>query len=1249
VDNESYSVSISSTAGGNYEALNTADTATVTVNDTIDTTTVTLDDVTVSEGAGTATITAHVDNPVTGSDLVITLSNGATVTIPVGASSAASTAFAVQGDDPYVDNESYSVSISSTAGGNYEALNTADTATVTVNDTIDTTTVTLDDVTVSEGAGTATITAHVDNPVTGSDLVITLSNGATVTIPVGASSAASTAFAVQGDDPYVDNESYSVSISSTAGGNYEALNTADTATVTVNDTIDTTTVTLDDVTVSEGAGTATITAHVDNPVTGSDLVITLSNGATVTIPVGASSAASTAFAVQGDDPYVDNESYSVSISSTAGGNYEALNTADTATVTVNDTIDTTTVTLDDVTVSEGAGTATITAHVDNPVTGSDLVITLSNGATVTIPVGASSAASTAFAVQGDDPYVDNESYSVSISSTAGGNYEALNTADTATVTVNDTIDTTTVTLDDVTVSEGAGTATITAHVDNPVTGSDLVITLSNGATVTIPVGASSAASTAFAVQGDDPYVDNESYSVSISSTAGGNYEALNTADTATVTVNDTIDTTTVTLDDVTVSEGAGTATITAHVDNPVTGSDLVITLSNGATVTIPVGASSAASTAFAVQGDDPYVDNESYSVSISSTAGGNYEALNTADTATVTVNDTIDTTTVTLDDVTVSEGAGTATITAHVDNPVTGSDLVITLSNGATVTIPVGASSAASTAFAVQGDDPYVDNESYSVSISSTAGGNYEALNTADTATVTVNDTIDTTTVTLDDVTVSEGAGTATITAHVDNPVTGSDLVITLSNGATVTIPVGASSAASTAFAVQGDDPYVDNESYSVSISSTAGGNYEALNTADTATVTVNDTIDTTTVTLDDVTVSEGAGTATITAHVDNPVTGSDLVITLSNGATVTIPVGASSAASTAFAVQGDDPYVDNESYSVSISSTAGGNYEALNTADTATVTVNDTIDTTTVTLDDVTVSEGAGTATITAHVDNPVTGSDLVITLSNGATVTIPVGASSAASTAFAVQGDDPYVDNESYSVSISSTAGGNYEALNTADTATVTVNDTIDTTTVTLDDVTVSEGAGTATITAHVDNPVTGSDLVITLSNGATVTIPVGASSAASTAFAVQGDDPYVDNESYSVSISSTAGGNYEALNTADTATVTVNDTIDTTTVTLDDVTVSEGAGTATITAHVDNPVTGSDLVITLSNGATVTIPVGASSAASTAFAVQGDDPYVDNESYSVSISSTAGGNYEALNTADTATVTVNDTIDT
>src|SRR4029079_2609953 len=130
------------------------------------------------------------------------------------------------------------------------------------------------------------------------------------------------------------------------------------------------------------------------------------------------------------------------------------------------------------------------------------------------------------------------------------------------------------------------------------------------------------------------------------------------------------------------------------------------------------------------------------------------------------------------------------------------------------------------------------------------------------------------------------------------------------------------------------------------------------------------------------------------------------LVISLDNGATITIAVGDSSGTSTAFAVQGEDPYVDAESYTVAISGAVGGNFEALDTSDTALVTVNDTIDPTTITLADVTVDEGTGTATISASLDNAVTGSDLVISLDNGATITIAVGDSSGTSTAFAVQG---------------------------------------------------------------------------------------------------------------------------------------------------------------------------------------------------------------------------------------------------
>ncbi|MBV1790124.1 retention module-containing protein, partial [Marinobacterium sp. D7] len=234
---------------------------------------ITLGDLIVEEGSGTASISATIDVAVTDSPLVITLSNGATITIPVGATSGESTPFEIQGDDPYLDGDAFDVSISGTSGGAFSSIDTTDTATVTVNDTVDTTTITLGDVSVDEGSEGATITATVNNPVTGSPLVITLDNGATITIPVGESSGESTPFEIQGDDVYVDGESYTVAISSTDGGNYEALDSSDTATVEINDTIDTVTVKvfavvgeelLDASDVAEGA-TATYVAHAVDP------------------------------------------------------------------------------------------------------------------------------------------------------------------------------------------------------------------------------------------------------------------------------------------------------------------------------------------------------------------------------------------------------------------------------------------------------------------------------------------------------------------------------------------------------------------------------------------------------------------------------------------------------------------------------------------------------------------------------------------------------------------------------------------------------------------------------------------------------------------------------------------------------------------------------------------------------------------------------------------------------------------------
>ncbi|RBP56838.1 hypothetical protein DES54_1931, partial [Brenneria salicis ATCC 15712 = DSM 30166] len=334
----------------------------------------------------------------------------------------------------------------------------------------------------------------------------------------------------------------------------------------------------------------------------------------------------------------------------------------------------------------------------------------------------------------------------------------------------------------------------------------------------------------------------------------------------------------------------------------------------------------------------------------------------------------------------------------------------------------------------MQGDDVYQDGESYAVSVVDTGEHNFEQLDSSDTATVTVTDTVDTTTLTLGDVTVAEGSGTATIGATLSQP-TDREFTVTLSNGATITFAANSATATSTAFAVQGDDVYQDGESYAVSVVDAGEHNFEQLDSSDTATVTVTDTVDTTTLTLGDVTVAEGSGTATIGATLSQP-TDREFTVTLSNGATITFAANSAVGTSTAFAVQGDDVYQDGESYTVSVVDAGEHNFEQLDSSDTATVTVTDTVDTTTLTLGDVTVAEGSGTATIGATLSQP-TDREFTVTLSNGATITFAANSAVGTSTAFAVQGDDVYQDGESYAVSVVDTGEHNFEQLDSSNTA--------------------------------------------------------------------------------------------------------------------------------------------------------------------------------------------------------------------
>ncbi|PWC09241.1 hypothetical protein B4923_20565, partial [Brenneria roseae subsp. americana] len=1235
---EALTIGIKETAGGNFEALDTTSTTTTTVVDNSDATTLTLGDITVAEGSGTATIGATLSQP-TDREFTVTLSNGATITFAANSAVGTSTAFAVQNDDVYQDGESYTVSVTDSGAHNFEQLDSSDTATVTVTDTVDTTTLTLGDITAAEGSGTATIGATLSQP-TDREFTVTLSNGATITFAANSATGTSTTFAVQGDDIYQDGESYTVSVVNAGEHNFEQLDVSDTASVTVTDTVDTTAITLSsDNQVIEG-GAFTVTATVGAPVTGSPLVITLSNDQTITIPVGESTG-TVQIASRADDSYQQGEeALTIGIKETVGGNYEALDTSSTTTTTVVDNSDTTTLTLGDITVAEGSGTATIGATLSQP-TDREFTVTLSNGATITFAANSATATSTAFAVQGDDVYQDGESYTVSVTDSGAHNFEQLDSSDTATVTVTDTVDTTTLTLGDITVAEGSGTATIGATLSQP-TDREFTVTLSNGATITFAANSTVGTSTAFAVQNDDVYQDGESYTVSVVNAGEHNFEQLDSSDTATVTVTDTVDTTAITLSsDNQVIEG-GAFTVIATVGSPVTGSPLIITLSNDQTITILVGESTG-TVQIASRADDSYQQGEeALTIGIKETAGGNFEALDTSSTTTTTVVDNSDATTLTLGDVTVAEGSGTATIGATLSQP-TDREFTVTLSNGATITFAANSAVGTSTAFTVQSDDVYQDGESYTVSVVNAGEHNFEQLDVSDTATVTITDTVDTTTLTLGDVTVAEGSGTATIGATLSQP-TDREFTVTLSNGATIAFAANSATATSTAFAVQGDDVYQDGESYTVSVTDSGAHNFEQLDSSDTATVTVTDTVDTTAITLSsDNQVTEG-GAFTVTATVGAPVTGSPLVITLSNDQTITIPVGESTG-SIQIETRGDDSYQQGEeALTIGIKETVGGNFEALDTTSTTTTTVVDNSDTTTLTLGDITVAEGSGTATIGATLSQP-TDREFTVTLSNGATITFAANSAVGTSTAFTVQSDDVYQDGESYTVSVVNAGEHNFEQLDVSDTATVTVTDTVDTTAITLSsDNQITEG-NVFTVTATVGAPVTDSPLVITLSNDQTITIPVGESSG-SVQIASRADDRYRQgDESITVGNKETSGGNYEALDTTSTTTTTVVDDNDATKITLEGPDIVTEGDDITITARVELPPQGTDLTITLTNGQTITIPVGQTEG-STTYPARSDDVLVQGDiSQSVGIEGSSGGNYENLVHGDPTITTVLD----
>ncbi|MBS4087702.1 immunoglobulin-like domain-containing protein, partial [Pseudomonas rustica] len=1230
--------SITKTTGGNFENLVVDKTPAVTdVTDTIDNSTVSLTATAATVEGGVVVYTASVTAPVTGAPVVVTLSNGQTITIPVGASSG-SVNFTAP-NDTLAGGNTLSVKIDGTSGGNYENLVADKTPAVTsVTDTVDTTNLSLSATgTVAEG-GSIVYTATLTNPA-GTPVTVNLSNGSTITIEAGKTTGSVTV-AAPADDVYKDAGKVEVTIKDATGGNFENLVPSTTPAVTdVTDTIDTSTVKLTaDTTVAEG-GTVTYTATVGAPVTGSPVVVNLANGQSITIEVGKTTGTVTFTAP--NDALTGQAPLTNSITGVTGGNYENLVADKTPiTTTVTDTTDTTNLSLSATgSVVEGGSiiyTATLTNAAGSPVT-----VTLSNGSTITIEAGKTTGTVTV-AAPADDVYKDAGKVEVTIKDATGGNFENLVPSTTPAVTeVTDTIDTSTVKLTATESASEGGTITYTATVGAPVTGSPVVVTLANGQNITIEVGKTTGTVTTTAP--NDALNGHTPLTNAITDVTGGNYENL-VADKTPVstTVTDTVDTTDLTLSATgTVAEG-GSIVYTATLTNPA-GTPVTVTLSNGSTITIEAGKTTGTVTV-AAPADDVYKDAGKVEVSIKDATGGNFENLVPSTTPAVTeVTDTIDTSTVKLTATETAAEGGTVTYTATVGAPVTGSPVVVTLANGQNITIEVGKTTG--TVSTTAPNDALTGHAPLTNSITNVSGGNYENL-VADKTPVstTVTDTTDTTNLSLSATGSVDEGGQITYTATLTNAA-GSPVTVTLSNGSVITIDAGKTTGTVTVDAPK-DDVYKDAGTVEATIKGATGGDFESLVTSTApAVTTVNDTIDTSTVSLSaTANVAEGE-TVVYTATVTAPVTGSPVVVNLSNGQTITIAVGETTG--TVNYVAPNSPLAGGSSLSVTIDGATGGNYEKLavdgKSADTA---VSDTNDTTNLNLTATdSVAEGGSivyTATLTNAAGTPVT-----VTLSNGAVITIEAGKTSGTVTV-AAPADDVYKDAGKVEATISTATGGNFENLVPSIVPAVTnITDTIDTTTVKLTATESAAEGGNVTYTATVGAPVTGSPVVVTLANGQNITIEVGKTTGTVTTTAP--NDALTGHAALTNAITDVSGGNYENL-VADKTPVSTNvtDTVDTTNLSLSATgSVAEGGSivyTATLTNAAGSPVT-----VTLSNGAVITIEAGKTSGNVTV-AAPADDVYKDAGKVEATISTATGGDFEKLVPSTVPAVTeVTDTIDT
>ena len=1387
-------------------------TLTITDNDTASTkVTLSVDPTSVSEGAGSTTVmvTGTLDGGARTSATSVTVSvsggtatagtdfatvNDFTLTIPANQTEGTQT-FALIPTDDNIAESSESLTVSGSANG--LSVDSA-TLTITDNDTASTrVTLSVDPTSVSEGAGstTVTVTGTLNGGASTSATPVTVSvysgtatsgtdfatvNDFTLTIPANQTEGTQTFTLIPTDDNIAES-SESLTVSGSANG--LSVDSA-TLTITDNDTASNrVTLSVDPTSVSEGAGstTVTVTGTLNGGASTSATPVTVSvdsgtatsgtdfatvNDFTLTIPANQTEGTQT-FSLNPTDDNVAEGAETLAVSGTANG--LAVDSA-TLTITDNDTASTrVTLSVKPTSVSEGAGstTVTVTGTLDRGASTSATPVTVSvdsgtatagtdfatvNDFTLTIPANQTEGTQT-FSLNPTDDNVAEGTETLTVSGTANG--LAVDSA-TLTITDNDTASTrVTLSVNPTSVSEGDGSTTITVtgtlnQAARP-GGTPVAVLVGDGTamagmdftpvgsfTLTIPANEKSGTETFTLIPTDDGVAEgNETVTVGGSATASG--LTVESAE-LTLTENDTASTkVTLTLNPSQVPEGVGSTTVT------VTGTlneaarpgatSVTVSVAGGTatagtdftpvtsfTLTIPAKAKSGQQTFVLIPTDDGVAEGAE-TVMVRGTSGLSVDSA----TLEITDNDTPSTrVTLTLNPSQVSEGAGSATVTVtgRLDEAARPSPTSVTVSvaggtatagadftpvNSFTLTIPAGATVGTQT-FSLSPTD---DNVAEGAETLTVAGSSDLTVDSA-TLTITDNDTASTkVTLTLSPTRVSEDVGATTVTVTgrlneaarpgatsvtvaVDSGTAISGTDFTAVNGFTLTIPAGATVGTQT-FSLNPTDDNVHEGDETLTVSGTTEL------TVDGATLTLvdNDAAPTKiTLSVNPNAVSEGVGTAsvTVTGTLDGSALSTPTSVTVEvesgtaisgtdftavNSFTLTIPATAMSGDQTFSFVPTDDNVAEgDETVTVTVSTNPEG--LSVNSA-VLEITDNDTLPgriALSVNPDAVSEDATSTTVTVTATLDGAAlpTSTDVTVSVEDGTAIsgtdftavdsfTLTIDAESKTGTGtFSLTPTDDEVAEGAETLTVSGEASDL-----TVDAATVTIddNDTASANiTLSVDPDAVSEDAGSATITvtATLDNATrtTSTEVTVSVGDGTamagmdftavdsfTLTIDAESETGTRTFTLVPTDDGVAEGPE-TLTVSGEASGL-----TVDSATVTIDDNDSasaTVTLSVDPDTVAEDADatTITVTATLNDAARPDATEVTVSVGDgtatagtdfatvadfTLTIPAKATSGEATFSLTLADDEVAEGEE-TLTVSGSASGL-----TVDPAAVTITD----